>query len=62
MYALKQRGVMGGRHFCSLKLIYLKHLVYSKGCGMKWFRGRQPQKITKTLTMYLGPGGQVRGV
>ena len=43
MYALKQRGIMGGRHFYSLKLIYLKHLVYGKGCGMKQFRDRQPQ-------------------
>ena len=34
---------MGGGNFCSLKLIYLKHLVYFRGRGMEQFRGQWPQ-------------------
>ena len=35
MYVLKQSGIVEGGHFCNLKLIHLKHLVYFTGSGME---------------------------
>ena len=28
IYVLKHRGIIGGEHFCNLKLVYFKYLVY----------------------------------
>ena len=33
-----QKGSQGGGHFCNLKLICLKILVYGIGHGMEWYR------------------------
>ena len=30
IYVLKLSGIRGAEHFCNMKLIYLKHLQYSK--------------------------------
>ena len=38
-----QEGSQGGGHFCNLKLICLKHLVYGIGYGMEWYRDWQIQ-------------------
>ena len=69
MCVLQQRGFMAGGNFCSLKLIYLKHKIYSRGCHMEWFRGWWPQvnknkfrENYKNIDHAFGPDGQVRGV
>ena len=28
IYVLKQRGIIGGEHFCNMKSVYFKYLVY----------------------------------
>ena len=43
MYLIKLIRIMMAGHFCNLKLIFLKHLEYSKSHVMERCRGRQPQ-------------------
>ena len=40
VFVIKQSGIVGGEHFCNLKLIYLKHLVYGTDRSMELCRGR----------------------
>ena len=40
VHVLKYSGIGRGEHFCNLKLIYLKHLVYGTDRSMELCRGR----------------------